>query len=140
MNKKKILISGIAIWIVSTVLGFMTCGWLFNWVYQLPPIIWKNPATIMTTGSMIGTNIIGLVSAMIFASVYALLYKGIPGKGIKKGMNYGLIAWFLGALSGLPSMPFYMTISTTVIVYWIVQALVMNLINGAIVGKIYKDK
>jgi hypothetical protein len=43
-------------------------------------------------------------------------------------------------LSGIASMPFYLTIATTVVVYWIIQALALNLINGAIVGAIYKDK
>ena len=37
-------------------------------------------------------------------------------------------------------MGFFMTIATTVIVYWIIQALIINLIDGAIVGSIYKEK
>lgn len=55
-------------------------------------------------------------------------------------MIYGILVWLVGALTGLASMPFYMTIATTVIVYWIIQALVLNLINGAIVGAIYMEK
>ena len=140
MNTKRILISGVLIWIVGSVFGILTCGWLFNWVYTLPPNIWKDPAAMMSTGNMIGANLIGLIAAIIFASVYALIYMGIPGDGIKKGMIYGLIVWLLGALSGIASMPFYMSIATTVVVYWIIQALVLNLINGAIVGAIYKEK
>ena len=139
MNAKRILISGVVIWIVGTVFGILTCGWLFNWVYTLPPNIWKDPAVMMSAGNLIGANLIGLVSAIIFALVYALLYKGIPGEGAKKGMTYGLLVWLVGALAGIASMPFYMTIATTVVVYWTIQALVLNLINGAIVGAIYKE-
>ena len=84
MNAKRILISGVVIWIVGTVFGILTCGWLFNWVYTLPPNIWKDPAVMMSAGNLIGANLIGLVSAIIFALVYALLYKGIPGEGAKK--------------------------------------------------------
>ena len=91
---------------------------------------------MMSTGNMIGANLIGLIVAIIFASVYALIYKGIPGEGIKKGMIYGLIVWLLGALSRIAAMPFYLAIATTVVVYWIIQAFVLNLINGAIVGAI----
>jgi len=139
MNTIRILISGFVMWLVGTVFGLLTCGWLFNWVYLLPPNIWKDPAVTMSTGNIIGANLTGLVAAIIFASVYALLYKGIPGDGIKKGMTYGILVWLLGAVSGIATMPFYMTIATTVVVYWILQALVLNLINGAILGVIYKE-
>ena len=46
----------------------------------------------------------------------------------------------VGPLIGIASMAFFMTIATTVIVYWIIQAFVTNIINGAIVGSIYKEK
>jgi len=68
-----------------------------------------------------------------------VLNKGIPGEGAKKGMTYGILVWLVGALTGIASMPDYMTIATTVVVYWILQALVLNIINGAIVGVIYKE-
>jgi len=140
MNTKRILISGVVIWIVSMILGWLTCGWLFKWVYALPPNIWKDPAAMMGAGNMIGMNLTGFVRAIIFALVYALLYKGIPGKGAKKGMLYGILVWLIGALTGMASMPFYMTIATVVVVYWTIQALLLNLISGTIVGVIYKEK
>ncbi len=140
MNVKRILISGAIIWFVNSLFGWLTCGWIFNWVYRLPPNIWKDPITMMSVGNMIGMNLCGIIIAMIFAIVYAVLYKGIPGKGARKGMTYGLLMWLIGAFSGVMSMPFYMTIATTVVVYWIIQALIMSLINGAIVGTIYVEK
>ena len=84
MNIKRILISGVVIWIVGTVFGILTCGWLFNGVYTLPPKIWKDPTMMMSAGNMIGAILTGLAIAIIFALVYALLYKGIPGKGPQK--------------------------------------------------------
>ncbi len=137
MNTKRILISGVAVWIVSALFGWVTCGWLFNWVYQLPPNIWKAPEVMAS--NLIWMNLIGLLTAIIFALVFALLHKGIPKKGVKKGLVYGFIVWLVSAFSGIITMPFYMTISTTVVVYWIMQALVINLVNGAIVGAIYKE-
>ena len=68
------------------------------------------------------------------------VYKGIPGKGVTKGMVYGFLMWLVGALSGIALMPLYMTISIVVVVYWIIQALVVNVINGAIIGAVYKQK
>lgn len=95
MNIKRILISGVVIWIVGTVFGILTCGWLFNWVYTLPLKIWKDPTMMTSAGNMIGAILTGLAIAIIFALVYALLYKGIPGKGAKKGMTYGLLVWLI---------------------------------------------
>ena len=59
-------------------------------------------------------------------------------KYLKIGL-FGFFVWLVGAFSGLASMPFFMTIAVTVVIYWIIQALVFNLINGAIVGMIYKE-
>jgi hypothetical protein len=140
MNAKKIMISGVLIWIVSSIFGFLTCGWLFNWVYQLPPNIWRDPATMMSPCNLIGSNVIGIVRGILFALVFAILYKGIPGKGVNKGMLYGVLVWAVGALPGIATMPFYMTIATTVVVYWIIQSLVLSVISGAIVGALYKEK
>ena len=140
MNKGKIIISGIVIWLVGAVWTFLTCGWLFNWVYQIPPIIWKSGEDIMSMNSFIGSNVLGLLIAIIFTTIYAFLYKGLPYKGVKKGLVYGLIIWLVGTFSGMLTMPFYMTISWAVIVYWILNGLVSYLIFGAIVGAIYKAK
>ncbi len=54
-------------------------------------------------------------------------------------MMYGFFVWLLGAFTGIASMSFYMTISTTVVIYWIIQGLVISIISGAIVGAIYKE-
>ncbi len=74
MNAKKIVISGVLIWIISSIFGFLTCGWLFNWVYQLPPNIWRDPAVMMSAGNMVGSNVLGVVRAT-GALITALLLK-----------------------------------------------------------------
>jgi hypothetical protein len=90
--------------------------------------------------NIIGPHVIGIIRALLFALVFAILYKGIPGKGITKGIVYGVLVWLVGALTGMASLPFYMTIATTVVIYWILQQLALGVINGAIVGVIYKEK
>jgi len=140
LNLKKVLISSVLLWLTTTILVMLTCGWLFNWVYLLPPQIWKNPQDMTNGLNLIGSNLTGFLRALTFVLVYDWLFKGLPGQGLKKGLNYGLIIWLVGALFGMASMPFYMTINPAVIVYWIVQALGLNLVNGAIVGLVYKDK
>jgi hypothetical protein len=141
MNVKRIVIAGVVVWIVSSIFFFLTCGWLYKWVYQLPPNIWRDWATMPATAvNLIGPHVIGIIRGLLFALVFAILYKGIPGKGITKGIVYGVLVWLVGALTGMASLPFYMTIATTVVIYWILQQLVLGVINGAIVGVIYKEK
>ena len=139
MNTKKVFLAGFITWIVGVAFMWLTCGWLFTWVYELPPNIWIPQAEMMD--NMILSNIIGLITSIIFVYVYAVLYKGIPGSSdLKKGINFGFLMWLVGALSGMIAMPLYMTISTTVIIYWITQVLVFNIIRGIIIGLIYKNK
>ena len=89
---------------------------------------------------MHGTSLSNRAVTILFTVVFVILYKGIPGKGIKKGINYGILVWLVSAFGGLMAMPFYMTISVTVIIYWIIQGLVVNIVNGMIVAAIYKEK
>lgn len=141
MNAKRIVVAGLIIWIVDSIFFILTCGWLFKWVYKLPPHIWRDftamPATAL---NLIGPHVIGIIRALLFALVFAILYKGIPGKGVVKGIIFGVLVWIVGALTGMASMPFYMTIATGVVIYWIIQQLVLGLINGAIIGAIYKEQ
>jgi len=71
MNPKRILISGVAIWLVNTIIGFLTCGSMFRWVYELPPTnIWVDLETMMTGSNIILVQVTGLIFGLIFASVY----------------------------------------------------------------------
>ena len=81
MNIKRIILAGVLVWSVSTVIRWLTCGWLFSWVYQIPPVeIWKTPEMIMAFGNTVGSLAVGLLAAVIFALVFGLLYRGIPKK------------------------------------------------------------
>jgi hypothetical protein len=89
--------------------------------------------------NIVWINLVGLFVAIVFALVYARLYKGIPGEGIKKGLMYGFIVWLVGALSWVLPLPFFMTIATGVVIYWIAIDLVRYLLLGAVVAVIYKE-
>ncbi len=139
MKVKRLIIASIVIWIVSAAWGFLTCGWLFNWVYQIPPMIWRSNEAITSGSTMALSLIFGLLIAFIFVLIYAILYDGIPAIDLGKGLLYGFLLWLVAPLSGMITMPLYMTIAWTVIIYWILNALVILLINGAIVAAIYKE-
>ena len=137
MNIKRIALSTLVIWVFSSVWGMLTCGWLFTWVYQIPPTtIWKTPVQMMQTGNMAGMYAVGLLLALAFVLVYAILYKGLPYKGVKKGITYGLLAYLLSM--GFITMPFYSIVAWQVVIYWIANFLASSIIMGALVGWVYK--
>jgi len=137
-NWKKIIGASLLIWIIQSIVIFLTCGWLFNWVYQIEPIIWLDMAAMFTLTNTIAMYSASLLGAFLFVMVFNILYKGIPKKGLEKGIVYGLLVWLVAPLTGMITMPFYMTVAWTVIIYWLIQALVLYIIKGAIVGYIFK--
>lgn len=136
---KKIILPAIAVTIFGFIWGWLTCGWLFNWVYTLEPTsIWK-PSEAMNTNWFILMNLGGLVLNLALVWVYALLLKAIPGKGIYKGLWYGFFVWLAGTLPGMFSLYMTMVIAQTVVVYWLVNGLISSLIAGAIIAAVYKE-
>ncbi len=140
MNTKRIFGAAVVITIFGMIWTMVTCAGLFGWVYEIPPIIWKDASEMMTLTNTILSIVWGFLTAILFTLMYAVLYKGIPGKGVKKGIIYGFIVYLIGTFSGIVGMPLYMTISPVVVVYWVLNYLVSSIIMGAIVGAIYKPK
>ena len=120
LNWKKIFGIGVLLWIVGTIYTWLTCGWLFQWVYTIEPIIWQPAEAMMSGANLFWSNLAGIVIGILFVLVYAILYKGIPEKGAKKGMMFGVLLWLACTFGGMVTMPFYMTISWTVIIYWLI--------------------
>ncbi len=140
MDIKKIIIAGVLTTIISTILDFLTCGGFFNWVYQLEPTnVWK-PMTGMTGSWFALVFLGGLFFNFILAWVYMLLYKAIPGDGIKKGFNFGILVWLVGISPGLFAIYMTMTVATIVIVYWWLFGFIQLLIFGGIIAMICSPK
>lgn len=140
MNKKRIALAGIINWILGTIYTMLTCGWLFNWIYTIEPIIWKTPEEIMLASNYAGSSAVGLLASILLVLGYSIFYKSIPGKGVKKGLWYGFLIWLIGgSIAGIATMPFYMTIAWEVVIYWLLSGLILKLIEGAIIGLIYKN-
>lgn len=136
MKIGRILIGGLAITVFNAVFAGLTCGWLFNWVYKLEPVnIWKP----MQGPPGLWFFIAGLLLNIIFAFVYALLSKGIPGRNWAiKGIVFGLCVWAVGMLPGMFSTYAFMTVATGVVIYWTIIGLVEMPIKGLIIAAIYR--
>jgi len=135
MKFGRIILAGIVVGILNGVWGFLTCGKFFGWVYRLEPIfVWKS----LEDMSLLLANIAGIIFSIMLALVYALIHKGLPGKGIIKGLSFGLFVWLVGTLPGNFALGCFSRINQTVIIYWIIAGLVIDLLRGLVIAAIYK--
>ena len=137
MKAVRILVAVIVVTVFGVALGALSCGWLFKWVYEIEPTnVWKSmePPGV---GFLVG----GLVLNLLFVLVYVMLNKGIPGSSrTARGLLFGLCAWAVGTLPGMLATYAFMTVASTVVIYWIVFGLVQNLLKGLIVALICDGK
>lgn len=134
MKIGRLVIAGVVVGVLQGVWGFLTCGWLFNWVYKLEPTnIWKSveqmPFMLM--------NIANIIFAFLLALVYAVIYQGLPGKGLAKGLWFGFFVWLVGGLPGTIALGMVTTMATGVVIYWIISFLAISLWQGLIIAAIY---
>ena len=135
MKIGKVVLAGVVVGILTFVWGWLTCGWLFNWVYTLEPTsIWKLPQEMPF--ALMG--IMDVVFSILVAFVYALIHKGLPGKSIaSKGLWFGLFVWLVGGLPGNFALGMVTVMAPAVVIYWIIDFLVINLWQGLIIAAIY---
>ncbi|MFC1704031.1 hypothetical protein ACFL1E_04545 [Candidatus Omnitrophota bacterium] len=137
MRIGRVVIAGVAVTIFDSIVGMLTCGGVFNWVYKLEPTyVWKPmegpPGIMFFVGS--------LVLSTLLAFVYALIHKGIPGANKPvKGFIFGLCVWAVGILPGMFATYSFMAVATTVVVYWTSIGLVQALLQGMIIAAIYGE-
>lgn len=88
MNKKRTLLAGIGGAIVNAIYSIIVCtNIVIPWLKEVTsPELW-----VEETALFLPTMIVfGFVICFLWAFGYALLYKGIPGTGIVKGLVYGI--------------------------------------------------
>jgi len=137
MKIGKILIAAVVALVFSAILGALTCGGIFSWVYKLEPTnVWKPTYASLGLAFFIGSFLLNIILAV----VYALLRKGIPGKNkLVKGLVFGLSVWAVGMLPGMFCTYYFMTVATGVVIYWTILGLVEMPIKGLIIAAIYGE-
>lgn len=137
MNIKKIILAVVVVALFNVLVGMVTCGGVFNWVYKLEPTnVWKPMENFSLPLMIASTFFIDL----IFVLVYVLINKGILGKNkYVKGLLYGLFVWMVGLVPGMISTYLFMTVSTTVIIYWTIWGLIVSPLKGLIAAAIYGE-
>lgn len=137
MKMGKVLIAGVAVTIFNAIVGGVTCGGVFNWVYKLEPTnVWKPMDGCPGAMFMLGS----LVLSIILSFVYALINKGIPGGNkLAKGIVFGLCVWAVGMLPGMFATYTFMTVAPTVVVYLTIMGLITTPLQGMIIAAIYGE-
>lgn len=137
MKIKRIILAIIAVAVFNFIVGMLTCGGAFSWVYKIEPTnVWK-PVTSFSIPLMLAT--IFFIDTL-FVCVYAVISKGVPGANkFTKGLLYGLLVFLVGLVPGMISTYLYMTVATTVVVYWTIWGLIVSPLKGLITAAIYGE-
>lgn len=137
MNIKKIILAVVVVSIFNILVGMLTCGGVFSWVYKLEPVnVWKPMETVSFPLMIASTFLIDL----LFVVIYAIINKGVPGKNrYVKGLLYGLIVVLVGLIPGMIATYLYMTVATTVVIYWTIWGLIVSPLKGLITAAIYGE-
>ena len=132
MEAKKVLISGIVAGFVLLMISFLIES-IFAVNYSAIPQIWKP----MTENWIYQLLILEIIKGIIYAAVFGVIYKVLPGKGWKKGLNYGFILWLVATIPGMGIIYISMAIPNNIIALWIIEGLVGLLAAGSLISILY---
>ena len=91
------ILGGIAFGVIGEIFGWLIYAVLFvKWTIQVSQL-WR---PMDSTYWRIGMPLADILSGLLIALAYAILYKGIPGTGIKKGLIFGFILWLITRVGG----------------------------------------
>jgi hypothetical protein len=80
-----------------------------------------------------------IINGFILVLVYAAIHPSIPGKGLVKGIGYGLIVWALRVLMWAFSTYMMFDVSTVLLAVTTILGLIEVLILCIVIAVIYKD-
>lgn len=136
-NYKKILLIGVVAAIISIILGFVTCGWIFNFIYTLPPVeVWK----IFTPTTFAIIIVYSLIYYTFITLIFAKVRKVLPIDNVRAGLFYGTALWIVTSLNGAVPTFLFMNVNQIVPIYWALIGLLDSLIIATVIAMLYKEK
>lgn len=127
-------LSGVAFGIIGEIFGWVVYGVLFmKWTAEAHQVFRPMDSLHMRIGMPLADIFTGLMVAL----AYAILYKGIPCTGIRKGLIFGLILWLITRFAGelffyvMSPIPFMLVIAG-----WL-HGLIAGAIGGIAIAAIY---
>ncbi len=137
MNVKKGVVAGFSAGIIMVLSGIVVWGITQNYlnpIYEKSAALWKP----MGSGWLEATWALTIAEGVLFGLVYSLLYAGIPGKYIHKGIIFGAIVWLVGTVPGMAITYLTMAVPDPIITSWLFGGLINLIIMGAALGFVYE--
>lgn len=123
------LIAGFVASIIAIILNVSGLYDLFSVTAHYPPVSFQIMVQIEI--------IMGIVWGIIWSIFYVIFYDYIPGKGIKKGLAYGLIIWIFAILRTALIFAAY-GVHMWATPYAIAMFFSITIAYGSLIGILYK--
>jgi hypothetical protein len=140
MDWKKLVIAALAFVVIAEIVH--TAGALVFMGYYADPAnfhLWSG--IMMPSGGAPGAEFfaasiaVNAVVGAITAWAYMTLHKSIPGKGMSKGINYGLLVFLLAAVPGALSSLVLLSVPAGLVVAWMGENLLVYLLGGLVFSR-----
>ncbi len=132
----KLIGAGIAVsvirYVFSSTIGYQTQG-----LYDPISGLWR---AMMTPAWVQNVILAHVIIAFLTVFAYALVHTGLGKKAEigKKGAKFAMVVWILSDIPGSLLTFVFMPVSFTLVMVWIASGLVLSLINGQVIARIYK--
>ncbi len=127
------VIAGLVSGIVSSLLVFVSLS-----IGLLGANIIVSASQLQKTNSAISMILLTVIFGTIVALIYSKFYDSIPGKGLKKGLYFGLMIWFIKDIMGAAYIVLPMMQPAIIGVNVIVVGFYLWVIYGLVIGYLYK--
>ncbi len=136
---KKGFVAVLVAGMIINISGLLFCQGFFHWVYGIGPRgIYRSSMMSQELSWLVLACICNFLFATVFVAGYALIYKILPSKGLRKGLIYGFLIWLIGFMFPILRTYLSVNLSAAIIIYWMINTLVVYLLMGAITGSLYK--
>ena len=134
MNRRRVLVTGIVVFVAYYVMAFFVHGlWLGPTYSSLAGTVWRPEAELYANAWIVH------LTTVVFCFVFAYLFaRGYRGGGWREGVWYGLVvSLFVGFQAVFHAYATY-PIPLDLALKWYFSGLVMSLILGVVASLVYK--
>lgn len=143
MDFKQIIYSAIAYTVLAEIVNTVESVFLIG--YYMNPAYFSLWSKIMmpthgppTATFYLVSILFTLISGVIFAWFYSLVKSLIPGKDVRKGLNYGLLLFLVAGVPFTLTIYLILAVPTMLLLGWAIGSLVVYLLSGISFSKIIR--
>ncbi len=140
-NWKQLALAAVAFVVIAQVIHTLGAIWMMDY-YKDPAYFPLWSKLMMPNDGPPGADfyIVSLISSfitgLIFAGAYPLVANNLPGKGVTKGVNYGIFIFFVVGVTFMLSVKLLFAVPGALLGGWVAESLVIYTIAGAAFSRI----